>query len=377
MARRATWLLLAGLLALPGCGHKGPPEPPLPRLPVTPRAAAFRQRGPLLQVRATYQLSTLEGTALKPPVHPVVLHMKPRMAGDVQGWDTPAREREFGRLADPLALPPFTPEQLLQTVERTDGVPVLDLLAVAAGSIPGPPVEPGDPPQPVVLALALRDRPRLSFPSPRVVFRAADPPLAPLAAFEAVPEENGIRLTWTVTRDARVNGVRVFRHRPGEAEPWEPWRRFDAAESGVLDDTARYGDELVYVATAAGPDDLPVVVESAPLAAAPIAYRDVFPPLPPAEVDAVPETGAIRVFWYPGGSKDEAAVVVERQAEGEADFTVRGTVPVPESFFADGAVEPARRYRYRAITVDREGNRAAPVGPTAWVAPRPPEEPAR
>ncbi|MBP1611798.1 MAG: hypothetical protein H6Q01_461, partial [Acidobacteria bacterium] len=77
------------------------------------------------------------------------------------------------------------------------------------------------------------------------------------------------------------------------------------------------------------------------------------------------------------GAPDENAWIVERQREGEPEFTNRGRAEAPDAFFLDDAVEPAARYRYRVLAEDASGNRSAPVGPTEWVAARPPAESAR
>ncbi len=340
--------------AAAGCGHRGPIAPPLPRWPNPPQEVGWRQRGERLEVNAKYQLLGLEGRRLRPPVRADVLRVTPKNAGDMAGWDTPAREHEFARTATPVALAGFAAADLGQTVVKTD-----DLALAQLG-----------PPGPAVLALVVQDKSARSTLSPRVTLIPAVPPLAPLAVFEAAPEEKGVRLRWRAADDARVHVVRIYRWKEGAAAPWTPWRVAPAADGQTFDDAAQYGDDLNYEATAAR-DEKDVPVESSPVRVPLVAYRDVFPPAPPRDLDAVAETGRIRVLWRPGGSPDEAATIVERQEEGEEAFRRVATVETPDSFFTDADVKPERRYRYRLIAVDKLGNQTAPVGPTEWVSSRP------
>lgn len=315
----------------------------------------WRQRADQLEVHAKYQLLALEGQRLRPPVRPVVLYVAPKNAGDLAGWDTASREHEFARTAHAAPLDEFAAAELGKTMVQTNG------LSSARLEAPGP----------VVVALVVQDKSSRSTLSPRATFIPAKPALAPLATFTVTPEEKGVRLVWSAPDDARVHTVRIYRWNDGSPTPWEVWRSVPVSAGESFDESARYGEDLNYEAAAAG-DEKDVPVEAAPARAPMIAYRDTFPPAPPRDLDAVAETGRIRVLWRPGGSPDEAATIVERQTEGEEDYHRLGTVETPDSFFADAEVVPDHRYRYRLISVDQLGNQTTPVGPTDWVSPRPP-----
>lgn len=345
-------VLLALAAGAAACGHKGPPVPPLPHFPMTPSDVSVRQRDDALEVTASYRLVGLDGGAIRPPVGAELLYTQPRTASDTGGWDQPGREREFLRIAKPLALPAFDAAALGTAVARRDRVPLGTAI-------------PAD--QALVLAVRVVDHRVPSFPSRRLVLTPARPPLPALEALLTVPEEKGVRLQWPPPADGRGKFVRLYRHLAGTPEPWTAWRIVKAAEGGLLDETAHYGDDVTYAATVSA-NDGDVAVESAPRTTT-VQYRDVFPPFAPSDIGAAPESRSIHVFWYPGGSPDEAGALVERQVEGEPGFREIGKVEAPESFFNDENVDPTRRYRYRVIAVDRAGNQARAAGPTDWLSP--------
>ena len=351
-------LLALALPAVSGCGHKGAPIPPLPRIPATPREVAVRQRGPRVEIRAGYVLLDLHGRPLRPPVHPEILWVREREPELAAGWLAAFRDREFLRTARVIALPVLA-----------DGTPMTREDAVPVRAFPGR----GS----LVIALALRDARARSRPSPRVVLPVADPPLAPLDTLTATPREDGIALAWT-GGDDRAGVVRIYRReQEATAGDWRAWRVVERTEETTLDETARYGQSLEYAATAALAAEDPVV-ESEPVLAGRVLYEDRFPPDPARDVVGVPVEGGINVLWVPARSVDLAGAIVERQQGDEgAPWREVGRVEMPDAFFTDRDVEPGRRYRYRVISVDRHGNRAAPAGPTAWSSPREPREGSR
>ncbi|MDH3284342.1 MAG: hypothetical protein OEQ13_06340 [Acidobacteriota bacterium] len=361
MSRRARgpaplWLA-AAVLAAPfalACGHRGAPKPPLPRLPVTPGEDFWRQRGEVVEYRASFTLLGLQSRPLRPPAAPVVVYFPAGSEGLASGWNNPARAREFLRVAIALRGAPFEEEELGRAVTRETSMPLQAFGDAGA----------------IVLALGLEDARSRSLPSPRRVLTPARPGLQPLGQAGARPEETGIRLTWEPPDDPRVREVRIYRFVDGTGDGWLPWRVVPAAERETFDETVQYGQKIGYQLSTAA-EKKGVVVESSPVAQGPIDFVDVYPPAPPRELDAVAETGRVRVFWFEGGSADEAAVVIERQAEGELGYRKVGSVSVPDAWFEDQDVSTTLRYRYRAHGLDEAGNRSVDVGPTGWVSPRP------
>ncbi len=347
-------LVLVGALVAPGCGHRGAPRPPLPRIPEAPRDVHWRQRGDRLEVVAEYRLQALGGRALAPPARPVVLWVPARSPGEAESWRARARAGEFRRTAAEIPLAPFAPGSAGTRARARRDLP-LDSFGKSAA---------------VVLALAVRDRRARSFPSPPEAWVPVRPPLPVPDRVTVTPEEEGIRLRWARPADPRARFLDVYRATGAGGEfPPGPWRRVDAAGKEFLDGEARYGEQVRYVVAYAA--DVPgIPVESPPVKAGPVDYRDVFPPRPPRDLDVVPEPGGVRVLWRPGGSRDEVRVEVYRQQEGGRGWVLAGTVDVPGATFLDRGLDPGRRYRYRLVAVDARGNRSDPAGPTPWERPR-------
>jgi len=304
-----------------------------------------------VQLEARYALQLIGGRRLHPPERPVILYTT-SSAGQGAAWDNRARDREFGRVARPLRLPEFTSQEPTATTRR-DALP-LDAFPTAPE---------------LVMSLTLEDRRSRSLGTRRVALAPARPALPAMSTLTGEPQEKGILLRWEPADDPRADAVRIYRWVAEENEPWEAVSTISAAEGRYLDEQPRYGQTVIYLATyAAGRSRVPV--EGPAQRLDPLDYRDVFPPASPSDLDAVAESGRIRVLWYPGGSPDETTWIVEREREGEEGFSERGRAVVPDAFFLDDQVEPGQRYRYRVRAEDGSGNRSLPAGPTGWVESR-------
>ncbi|RMG43491.1 MAG: hypothetical protein D6718_12155 [Acidobacteria bacterium] len=345
--------VLCGLVAA-GCGHRARPRPPRPHIPETPAGVTWRLRGDRLEFAARVTPATLGGRPLRPPAELVLLALPVASPEKASGWNVPERAREYLRSAE----------------EHPVGAAPGDGPAWVEGAIDLARL--GDAPA-FVVALAVRDRASRSLPSDRVPLVPAAPPPAP-AACRLVPREEGVEIAWRldegeagpdlVARVYRVDG-------PPGPEHWSAVAEGPIAAGSVIDRAVRYGERPAYEIVTGRPDG-GVPQESFAVSCGAVAYEDRFPPAPPRDLDAVAQAGRIRIFWRAGGSPDEARVLIERQEEGEGRFEPLAAVPAPDFFYEDRAVEPGRRYRYRAAAEDAAGNRSAYAGPTDWLAPRPP-----
>ncbi len=354
--RLLTWVALAAALLSLGCGHRGAPKPPLPRVPLTPEGVQWRQRGDVLEFNASYRLEIAGGRELRGTVRPIVLAYTAPAPERAQGWSTPSRDREFLRVAKRYELPVFSEVRHGALVPRVDQLP-LESFGEGAG---------------VVLSLALADERRHSRPTHRRLLTPTRPAIASPRGLDVVAEEHGVRLRWPAPDAEEATHARIYR-RLGEdaAFPWQPWRVVESAEATLFDESASYGQTLVY-GIAFGSASGEVAVESVPFLADAIEYADRFPPAAAEEVEAVSETARVRILWFPGGSEDEAYAAVERQREGESAWREVGRVDAPDTDFADASVELGVRYRYRVVAVDAHGNRSAPTVAERWASARAP-----
>ncbi len=337
-----------------GCGHRAALVPPLPHRPNAPAAIQLRQRGDRVEVKASYRLSLLSERPLTSPVTALVMFV-PVASRDAAAPLLGERSvREFEAQATSIPIAPLPDTALGKGVSRRDSFGI-DQLGKADA---------------FVMAVALRDRHRVSLPTRRTVFIPVTPPLPPLQPPTIGLAEDGVHLTWAAPEDPRVKQVHVYRWKEGEPEPTTPWRRIDTQTHQLIDDEARFGDRLIY-AMAAASEGGEVPVESLAVTTAVIDYKDKFPPLMPRELDALPESGRIRLLWYPGGSADEAGVKIERQEQGQESIVRIGEAAASEAMYVDASVTTQNHYRYRLIAVDKSGNEATATAWSEWVTPRP------
>ncbi|UCF66126.1 MAG: hypothetical protein JSV80_09985 [Acidobacteriota bacterium] len=350
---------LAVLLA--GCGHRGSPVPPLPRLPEPPLQVLWRQRGARLEARAQLSLQRLGGRPLRGRARVQLLSFRAATESLTRGWDSAGRVREFARVAELLDIGLIDPSSDETTLWEELGIP-LDHFEEGPA---------------YVIALALADSGGRSLPSARRVWHPATPPLAAPSACRLEAQEDAVVVSWALADEPRGTHVYVYRQLATDRASWLPEHRSDASTFEWSDTDARYDETYVYQVTTAT-DTGQVVVESVAVACGELAYRDIYPPRLPGELDAVAQSGRIRVFWLSGGSPDEAVVIVERQRQADQLWQKIGRVESPEFFFEDVNVTADEQYRYRARAVDRAGNISEASEPTAWLSPRPvlPEPPA-
>jgi hypothetical protein len=210
----------------------------------------------------------------------------------------------------------------------------------------------------LVLAARLVDgRKRRSDLTSRVVLLPEEAPPPP-RGLSLTPGEEGVLLSWEAPAAGAPAGYHLYR-REGE-EPWpsRPLLRIEGEETSRLDGSARYGRRYEYALRATPRLGRPFI-ESVSALAAPLEYRDVFPPPAPEEIRALETAGGLRVLWFWGPGPPAARYWVER-AEDEASFAEVAVVEHPVSDWTDTTVLPERWYRYRVTAEDDKGNRSPP-----------------
>ena len=390
------------------CGKKGPPLPPLVKLPVAPADLVAERRGDTVDLQFTVPSTNTDGTR-------------------------PANmsRAEVYAITAPKTVPPLTDEQLLKRGTRVGGVTVKapkDPNETADADDPADEVDPPEGPgfdqgalarlaesltedmlQPVELP---KDSKRskgplpgddasgpLLSPPPTVVSRTyaafgtsprgrkgplsrrievpliapPSPPSAPKIAYD----ERAVSLTWTpVAPGASVQAADtddVLPTRPiGVTMPAIGYNVYDvtAPETAVKltkspvtaarfsDARIVWGERRCYVVRAAETvggstiesDATPRLCET---------LTDTFPPAAPKELKAIPSEGAINLIWEPNDEKDLAGYIVMRGvATGETLEPITPS-PIPETGLKD-AVPPGVPYVYMVKAVDKAGNASPP-----------------
>ncbi len=389
----------------PGCGKKGPPLPPLVKLPVAPADLTAERRGDEVDIRFTVPATNTDNTrpanieraevyAITAPLLPPPLTLTddqivkygtkvasievkaPRNPNLTADADDPADEvdaPEGGGLDQ--GAPASAEEDLDDSALRAVDLPA----SASAPKTTAPPEGPllglfGDPPLRTYAAVAISKRGKRGPLSKRVVVPLAPPPPVPQAPSIAY-DERAITVKWPgiSTPAAGTGGQNVLPSRAlGPPRPEIAYNVYDAThpdaplkltskpvdETTYADSRIAWGEKRCYsiraTHTIAG-----ATIESdsgPPACETPV---DTFPPAAPKGLAAIASEGAISLIWEPNTEKDLAGYIVLRG--GGADATLQPVTPAPiqETVFRD-PVASGVTYAYAVVAVDKAGNRSQP-----------------
>ncbi|MDQ2969615.1 MAG: hypothetical protein M3R62_03055 [Acidobacteriota bacterium] len=373
--------VLAVLLAA-GCGKKGDPQPPFPRGPKAVSDLAVEQEA--LDAVLTFShpdrllngepLTDLAAVEVYRVVNPAPALTAPRPSpppsSGTRTDEAPAAgarraavnarvaEQSFYRDAERIAV-----LRVSEIARRTRGATI----------VLEDPLGPLLARQPALAALAyavvsVRRGGERSPLSNLVAISPEVPPAAPVL-LAVTPEAGRICLEWLAPErdllgrpDGKAGGYFVYRRALPEEEYGQPLNARPVDGTAFVDAAPPYGAKLVYTVRAILPGK--PRIEGAAAVEAAVDYRDIFPPPPPARLDALAETGLIRLVWDPVDAPDLAGYAVFR-SEGEAAPVRLNAELVADSFYSDATVQPGHRYTYTVKAFDRAGNASAPSPPAA------------
>jgi hypothetical protein len=400
----SSFLILNFVMAL-GCGRKGPPLPPLVRVPAAPADFAAERRGNTVEIKFRVPSNNTDNTrpaniervdvyAYTAPVNVTAAEVVRR--GSKIGTIDVKAPRDPNKTIDPdepaSDLEPLTGAGLDQGA-TTDVFEELtpDLLPApgsagnvdASGAERAPQVEDGRPLVGPTVAVGSRAYAAVGIstsgrpgPFSKVVavplFRAPGAPPQPRIAYD----EHVIAVTWAsdgAGADQAAAPSETLASRPlGLTMPATAFHVYEVGsehfETRLTTEpltTPRYDDRRVdwgahrcytvrSVQVIAG-----LSVESEPAPPACETLVDRFPPAPPKGLVAVASEGAINLIWDPAAEKDLAGYLVLRRAASSHDFKAVTPEPILETTFTD-KVEPGTGFVYAIEAVDKAGNQSAP-----------------
>ncbi len=404
---------VASLLPLAACGKKGPPLPPLLKLPAPPPDFAVERRGGEVRLRFTVPSANTDGSR---PAN--IDHV------DVYGFTGPAPLTDdqllrFGTKVATVAVkapkdpgattePDEPPEEPDLTEEGLDQGAVAELTEPLApedftpGELPAPRRRPpapqeagrplvGPPRQALVrtfVAVGVNTSGRKGPLSKRALVPLVDPPLPP-AALTVTYTEQAVTLAWApASRPAPVQA------RPPEDAGLLPARyvgmelpslAYNVYEVSLADGAsgAAEGPPAGEVRLTTSPvegtafEDKRIewgrtrcyavrtvesvggaVLESDAAQQACVTLEDVFPPAPPANLQHIAAEGVISLIWDANREPDLAGYLVLRGAPG-GPLEAITPAPITATVFED-KVPSGTTYAYAVQAVDRAGNRSAP-----------------
>ena len=329
-SKLARGLVLLGLTAA-ACGKRGAPEPPLPSGPHPPGRVSARQIGHRAVVgfdapaprgsRPSQQLVRAELVRVtyppghEPPPDPDAFRRRGEVVGQIasEGLSTGGRlyveDITLGRLAEG-----------------------------GTGS---------------TLRYALRAFDRRGRRSPLVVAQDLEPLTSPGPPRELVvePTADGVRLSWQPPEAEPSFPYNVYRARPDAPWPDEPLNSEPLAALEYLDTQVVTGETYLYSVRTSLAPGVPRR-EGEPSASREVVAEDRFAPRAPANLVAVQEGHAVRLFWDPNPERDVAGYRVERSVDGGAWVPAVAVLSATPSFL-DADVVVGRRQSYRVVAVDR------------------------
>jgi predicted small lipoprotein YifL len=373
--------VLAVLLAA-GCGKKGDPQPPFPRGAKAVSDLAVEQEALDAVLTFSYPDRLLNGEPLTDlaaievyrVVNPAPALTAPRQtprpspSGGTRTDEAPVAgarraavnarvaEQSFYRDAERIAV-----LRVSEIARRTRGATIVveDPLGPLLARQPAP----------SALAYAVVSVRRGGERSPLSNLVAISPEVPPAAPvlLAVTPEEGRICLEWLPPErdllgrpDGKAGGYFVYRRALPEEEYGQPLNAKAVDGTAFVDVAPPYGAKLVYTVRAIVPGK--PRIEGAAAIEAVVDYRDIFPPPSPARLDALAETGLIRLVWDPVNAPDLAGYAVFR-SEGAAAPVRLNAELVADNFFSDATVQPGHRYTYTVKAFDRAGNASAPSPP--------------
>jgi hypothetical protein len=381
--------LIASCL-LVACGKKGPPMPPLVKLPVAPAELTAQRRATTVDLQFIVPAANTDGTRpanvervdvyaitgprtitddqivklgtkvasvdVKAPRDPDATTEPDNPDEEVdppegKGLDQGVVARITEQLTDQVLVPVTPPED--KKSSRT--------AAAAEGPLLPPPMV---SPSRTYVGVGISTRGRKGPFSTRVSVSLAPPPEPPPAPTLSY-DEKAITLSWAPL--AVGDGLdSVLPSTPLGAPQrslaynvYEGTTRLTkaaVADPTFADPRLAWGEKRCYVVRTAEKVD-EAVVESAGSPEVCVTPVDTFPPAAPKTLQSVASVGAVTLIWEPNAERDLAGYIVLRGGS-ESDLQPITASPITATQFKDD-LAPGTRHVYSVRAVDKAGNTSA------------------
>lgn len=408
-ARRRVGFASAALVAVllcTACGKKGPPLPPLVKLPTAPENLTIARRGDSIGLDFTVPSANTDGTrpanlsraevyaitapqdAVAPLTDQQLLKLATKVGGvDVKAPRDPNATADVDDPSDEVEPPEGpgldqgTPGHLEESLTDESMTPVAipkdkNAPALPAGTSVERPLL-GPPPNTltrIYAAVGTSARGRKGPLSKRIVVPLVPPPASPLTA-KMTYDESAVTVTWTAIVDSDPppargeNEPEVLPSRNiGDNRPAITYNVYDVSNPDVaekltktplteltyLDSRIEWGQKRCYtVRTAETLGAFSIESEAPPAVCKTLV--DTFPPSAPKGAAGIASEGAINLIWEPNPEKDLAGYIVLRAMAPSEDLQPVTAAPIQETSFKDN-VQSGVQYTYVVKAVDRAGN---------------------
>ncbi|MBM3284707.1 MAG: hypothetical protein FJY81_02440 [Candidatus Aminicenantes bacterium] len=331
----------------PGCGKKGPLQPPLMRIPQSVAEFSLAQQGDKFILRWVNPDTYIDGNPLGEVSEVEVWLMIEEESEAGPGKITLEEFEKKARLAARLIKDQFPPLQ-------EKGKETRRLFFVFR------PEQEADNQKVYTFSLRVRDeRRRTSAFSELLSLELQVLPLPPRNVQAEVHEEH-ILLTWDAplqnidgSAPALVDGYSLYR----SVEKGSPVRLNSSPVQGneFRDADFAFGQTYRYFIRAVASSEV-AHLESDDSETVEVEARDAFPPAPPSGLTAIAGAGFVALSWQPNAEADLAGYRVWRKDAGQEEFRPAASVRPEENAYLDSAVEKNKGYDYAITALDKAGN---------------------
>jgi hypothetical protein len=400
-----------------GCGRKGPPLPPLVRLPAAPADFTAERRGDEVKLQFTAPVANTDGSrpanidhvevygftgpftvndeqllkygskvatvTVRAPKDPEVTTEPEEPPEEPELKEEGIDQGAVAQLVEPLPPAASTPDPLPK--DNKDRRRREDDTDVAVPLL-GPPSE---VPWRIFVAVGINTKGRRGPPSKRITVPLVTPPAPPSDASIAYDEKT-ITVTWKPTSswapvqpspqgdllpavyfgievakleyhvyDVSPSGATADGNGGAGQTPVEGEVRLTAspvADTSYADTRMEWGKTRCY-GVRAFETVAGQTLESASSAPACVTLKDTFPPTVPGNLQHIASEGVISLIWEPNAEADLAGYLVLRGTPPGNTMEPLTPSPVTATVFED-KVPSGMRYMYAVVAVDRAGNQS-------------------
>jgi hypothetical protein len=396
-------VLLLGAALAAGCGKKGPPLPPLVRIPEAVAVVATRRAGTDAYVTIRVPARNVDGstpvafsavevvalTAERPPSRAVFLERGKTVATIAVAATSPSTQSPtapaspgaspgdevtvFEMLTDDMFVPVALPAAPPTPVASATPVAPPGVAAPAPQSEPERPTAPdasaqagAATPSPIRRYYMAFTRDARKRPGPSATMASVSLAVLPEAPgnLRVTYTEQTLTVTWNTVAGAAGYNVYTDAQTPSQPPPTD---RVTPApkplnpapiNSPTYSEPVRFGELACYRVTAVR-GTVAELSEGLPSAARCERPRDTFAPAAPGDIRVVPGSGEITVEWVPNVESDLAGYLVLRGTAGDDTLQPITVAPIREMRFVDPNVTPGVRYAYAVVAVDSASNASA------------------